>query len=72
MEKKVVLNFNEFINEKLNNIAMDETIQGYIQQIKDGLSNDAMKYLDESGELYLISDGELAKLFRSDFKKKYD
>ena len=39
MEKKVVLNFNEFINEKLNNIAMDETIQGYIQQIKDGLSN---------------------------------
>ena len=54
MEKKVVLNFNEFINEKLNNIAMDETIQGYIQQIKDGLSNDAMEYLDESGELYLI------------------
>ena len=72
MEKKVVLSFNEFINEKLNNIVMDETIQGYIQQIKDGLSNDAMRYLDESGELYLISDGELAKLFRPDFKKKYD
>ena len=47
-------------------------IESYVQQIKDGLTPEANEYLDEQGELHLISDAELSKLFKSDFKNRKD
>lgn len=47
-------------------------IEAYVQQIKEGLIPEAKEYLDEYGELHLISDNELAKLFTSDFRNKKD
>ena len=67
MEKKVVLKFNEFINEKYDNVVMDERIMGYIQQIKESLSDEAMEYIDFNGEEDIISDEELGKLFTKKF-----
>ena len=68
--KKSVLSFSEFINEKYD--VMDEKILTYVQQIKDSLTPEANEYLDEQGELHLISDEELSKLFKSDFKNRYN
>ena len=70
--EKVVLAFSEFVNEKYYNTIMDDVTRGYVQKIKDGLTPEATEYLDEYGELHLISDGELAKLFKSDFKNRYN
>lgn len=67
MEKKVVLKFNEFINEKYDSVIMDETVKSYIEQIKSSLSEEALDYLFDEGDQDIISDKELSKLFSKRF-----
>ena len=41
--------FSEFVNEKYDNTIMDEKIKGYVEQISDALTDDALDYLIEHG-----------------------
>lgn len=70
--KKVVLSFSEFVNEKYDVNIMDEKIKGYAEQISDALTDEALDYLIEHGNGNLISDEELGKLFSKRFVHKVD
>ena len=70
--KKVVLSFYEFVNEKYDINIMDEKIKGYAEQISDALTDEALDYLIEHGNGNLISDEELGKLFSKRFVHKVD
>ena len=70
--KKVVLSFDEFVNEKYDVNIMDEKIKGYAEQISDALTDEALDYLIEHGNGNLISDEELGKLFSKRFVHKVD
>jgi hypothetical protein len=70
--EKVVLTFSEFVNEKYDTTIMDEKIKGYVQQINDALTDDALDYIYDNGDDYMLSDGELGKLFSKNFMHKID
>ena len=59
--KKTVLTFSEFVNEKYDFTIMDEKIKEYVQQINDALTDEALEYIDVNGE------EELGKLFTKKF-----
>ena len=68
----MVKTFDEFVNEKYDSTIMDEKIKGYVEQISDALTDDALDYLIEHGNGNLISDEELGKLFSKKFVHKVD
>ena len=70
--RKPVLTFSEFVNEKYDVTIMDEKIKGYAEQISDALTEEALDYLIEHGNGNLISNEELGKLFSKKFMHKLD
>lgn len=66
-----VLTFEEFINENYTS-DMDEKIQSYIDEIVDGLTEDALDALGYNGNQYIIEPEELKKLFNKKFMHKED
>ena len=70
--KKVVLSFSEFVNEKYDNTIMNEKIKGYVRQINDALTDDALEYIDFNGEDDILTEEELGKLFTKRFMNGVD
>lgn len=65
--KKPILTFSEFVNEKYDSTIMDERIKGYVQQINAALTDEALEYIDFNGEEDILTEEELGKLFTKKF-----
>lgn len=68
-KKNYVLKFNDFINEKYD---MNNTVQGYIDEIVAGLTDEAMDALCDYGDEDLMQDDQLKKLFSKKFQHRED
>lgn len=51
---------------------MDKKIESYVKQIVDALTEEALDYLYDNGDDYLVFDEELSKLFSKKFMHKSD
>lgn len=51
---------------------MDEKIKSFVQEINDALTEDALDYLYNNGDDYILSDAELSKLFTKKFMHRSD